>query len=82
MMTQPNPEHLTIEELLHPSDYSKAMDLRGQYLGDTCVCGGNLFHILGSFEEGILTFYFLDGECVNCGSFVTLPYPKEADDNA
>lgn len=78
-MTTPaqNPEYITIEELLHPSDYSKAADYRGQYLGDYCVCGGDLFHMIGSFEDGELVFYFLDGECVNCGSLVTLPYVKE-----
>ena len=78
----PNPDNISIQELLHPTDYSQAMDLRGSYLGDYCVCGGDLFHMIGSFEDGELIFYFLDGECVNCGSLVTLPYVRKEDDNA
>jgi len=65
-----------IRELLHPTDYSRAMDLRGEPIGDVCVCGGDVFHALVAFDEGELCFYFLDGECTNCGSMVTLPYPK------
>jgi hypothetical protein len=38
--------------------------------------------MIGAFEEGELIFYFLDGECVNCGSLVTLPYPKKDNNNA
>lgn len=75
-----NPEYISIQELLHPADYSRAMDLRGTYLGDSCLCGSDLFHIIGSFFEGELTFYFLDGECVNCGSLVTLPYIRKEED--
>jgi hypothetical protein len=82
MIPAQNPEHIHIKDLLHPSDYSKAMDLRGSAIGDYCICGGDLFHMIGAFEEGELIFYFLDGECVNCGSLVTLPYPKKDDDNA
>jgi len=81
-MTTPaqNPDNITIQELLHPSDYSKAADYRGQYLGDYCICGSDLFHMIGSFEDGELIFYFLDGECVNCGSLVTLPYIRKEED--
>lgn len=75
-------EPISIQEMLHPSDYSKASDYRGVYLGDRCLCGSELFHLIGSFENGELTFYFLDGECLNCGSLVTLPYPREGGDDA
>jgi len=44
------------------------------------TCEENLvFHALVAFDQGELCFYFLDGECVNCGSMVTLPYPKNED---
>lgn len=68
-----------IRELLHPTDYSHAMDLRGESIGDVCICGGNVFHALVAFSEGELCFYFLDGECADCGSMVTLPYPENKD---
>ena len=68
-----------IRELLHPTDYSHAMDLRGESIGDVCVCGGDVFHALVAFDQGEICFYFLDGECANCGSMVTLPHPKHED---
>jgi hypothetical protein len=60
---------------LFKKDYSKAMDLRGYPIGDTCVCGSELFTAVIAFEQGEICFYFLDGECVDCGSLVTLPTP-------
>lgn len=72
-MTQ---ESKHIRDLLHPTDYSKAMDLRGQTLGNTCICGCEVFIALIAFDElKEISFYFLDGECANCGSMVTLPTP-------
>lgn len=75
-MNQENDDAIDIRELLHSTDYSHAMDLRGQSIGDVCLCGGSVFHALVAFDKGELCFYFLDGECANCGSMVTLPYPK------
>jgi hypothetical protein len=68
-----------IRELLHPTDYTHAMDLRGESIGDVCVCGGDVFHALVAFDQGEICFYFLDGECANCGSMVTLPHPPHED---
>lgn len=80
MMNQENEsEAKAIRELLHPTDYTHAMDLRGEPIGDVCICGGDVFHALVAFDQGELCFYFLDGECANCGSMVTLPYPKNED---
>jgi hypothetical protein len=77
MMSQ---ESKDVRELLHPTDYSKAMDLRGQTLGTTCVCGCEVFIALIAFDEyKEINFYFLDGECANCGSMVTLPYPNDVE---
>lgn len=64
-----------IRDLLHKIDYSKAMDLRGNPIGDICVCGCEFFVMLGGFVDGEMSFYFLDGECAGCGSMVTLPTP-------
>jgi len=60
---------------LFKKDYSKAIDLRGNSIGDVCVCGSELFTAIVAFDHGEIAFYFLDGECVNCGSLVTLPTP-------
>jgi len=73
-------ESKDIRELLRRVDYSKAMDLRDTPIGDICVCGCEVFVMLGGFIDGEVSFYFLDGECASCGSMVTLPTPKEEDD--
>ena len=73
-------ESKDIRELLRRVDYSKAMDLRDTPIGDICVCGCEVFVMLGGFMDGEVSFYFLDGECASCGSMVTLPTPKEEDD--
>ena len=72
MMTEQNPKEI---KDLFKKDYSKAMDLRGHPIGDICVCGSELFTAIVAFEQGEICFYFLDGECVYCGSLVTLPTP-------
>lgn len=75
-----------IRDLLHNIDYSKAIDLRGAPIGDICVCGCDVFIMLGGFIEGDIAFWFTDGECAGCGSMVTLPTPidgeQEDDDDA
>ena len=73
-------ESKDIRELLRRVDYSKAMDLRDTPIGDICVCGCEVFAMLGGFLNGEVAFYFLDGECASCGSMVTLPIPKEEED--
>jgi hypothetical protein len=73
-------ESKDIRELLRRVDYSKAMDLRDTPIGDICVCGCEVFVMLGGFVDGEVSFYFLDGECASCGSMVTLPTPKEDND--
>lgn len=71
-----------IRDLLHKIDYSKAMDLRGNPIGDICVCGCDLFVMIGGFLDGEIAYYFTDGECASCGSMVTLPTPIDGDPDA
>lgn len=71
-----SPKHITD----YITDYEKSMDLRGNSIGDVCVCGCTVFKALVSFEDSEISMYFLDGECLNCGSLVTLPYPEEGND--
>ena len=68
-----------IRELLHLVDYSKSMDLRGEPT-EVCVCGCEIFVMLGGFVDGEIAFYFLDAECASCGSMVTLPAPTGGGD--
>ena len=75
-------ESKDIRDLLHKIDYSRAMDLRGNPIGDICVCGSDVFVLLGGFVDGEIAFYFTDGECASCGSMVTLPTPVDGDDDA
>lgn len=66
----------TIRDIIHHGDYTQAMDLRGHPIGTSCMCGSEIFIALISFDESKeIAFYFLDAECVNCGSLVTLPTP-------
>lgn len=73
-------ESKDIRDLLHNIDYSRAMDLRGNPIGDVCICGCDIFVLLGGFSEGEIAFYFTDAECAGCGSMVTLPTPVDEDD--
>jgi len=75
-----NLEPESIRNLLNKRDYSKSMDLRGVPIGDICVCGSEMFITIVAFHKKELCFYFLDGECANCGSMVTLPYPDDEED--
>lgn len=68
-----------IRELFHLADYSKSMDLRGEPT-EVCVCGCDIFIMLGGFVDGAMAFYFVDAECASCGSMVTLPTPTGEDD--
>ncbi len=72
-----NEEPKDIRDLLHKNDYSNAMDLRGVPIGDVCVCGSEVFIALIAFQKKEICFYFLDGECAECGSMVTLPFPGD-----
>ena len=70
-----------IRDLLHNIDYSRAMDLRGNPIGDVCVCGCDVFVMLGGFVDNEIAFYFTDAECAGCGSMVTLPTPIDGEAN-
>lgn len=67
-----------IRELFHLADYSRSMDLRGEPT-EVCVCGCDIFVMLGGFVDGEMAFYFVDAECASCGSMVTLPTPTGED---
>ena len=46
-----------------------------------CPCGSQVFSVMASFEDYELSWYFLDGTCVNCGNLVTVPCPVDKDES-
>ena len=55
-----------------PSDYDNAIDMRGTPT-HVCVCGCNVWKILAIFENYEISTYFLEMECVKCGTWATAP---------
>ena len=55
----------------------RGADLRSFGPTHTCVCGSMMFTTVVMFEDYELSFWSLDGECVDCGAFVTLPCPVD-----
>lgn len=54
----------------------KAMDLRGNPTHE-CVCGSNIWNIRAMFENYEISQYFLEMDCVKCGSLATAPTPLD-----
>ena len=54
-----------------------ATDLRN--LGPThiCTCGCTVFETIVSFEDYEISWWFLEGTCLNCGNKLTLPCPVD-----
>lgn len=59
---------------LKPEDYNHAMDLRGAPT-HVCACGCDIWNLKVTFDDNQISQYFLDMECVNCGSVATAPTP-------
>jgi ferredoxin-like protein FixX len=56
-------------------DYTKALDVRGEPTM-VCPCGCYVWNLKVSFdEEGVITTYFTDMECIECGTLATAPMP-------
>lgn len=64
--------------LVRDLDLGAAADLRDVGPVLDCICGTNLWRILGSFDEsGELSFYFLDIVCAGCGAVAKAPTPED-----
>ena len=61
---------------LKPENYNRAMDLRGRPT-HVCPCGCNIWNLKVVFDDFEIATYFLDMECVNCGSLATAPTPVD-----
>lgn len=49
-----------------------AMDLRGNPTHE-CICGSRVFYIKAAFDDYEIGSYYLDMQCVECGSLATAP---------
>lgn len=54
----------------------RAMDLRGNPTHE-CVCGSNIWNIRATFENYEIAQYFLEMDCIKCGSLATAPTPLD-----
>ena len=63
------------QEQEEPSQ-EQSMDLRGP-ASHECICGSNQFYIRAIFDNYEIAQYFLDMQCVNCGSLLTAPTPVD-----
>jgi hypothetical protein len=61
---------------LKPNNYNHAMDLRGRPT-HVCPCGCNIWNLKVIFENFEIATYFLDMECISCGSLATAPTPVD-----
>lgn len=53
-----------------------------RWVGPTeiCLCGCDLFIMLGTFSEGEVVGYFVDVKCMHCGATLTAPTMTEDED--
>jgi hypothetical protein len=61
---------------LRPESYDKSMDMRGTPT-HVCPCGSQIWSLKVIFEDFEIATYFLDMECVSCGSVATAPTPVD-----
>ena len=61
---------------LKPDNYDSSIDLRGTPT-HLCPCGSYIWNVKVVFEDYEIATYFLDMECVSCGSVATAPTPVD-----
>jgi hypothetical protein len=61
---------------LRPESYDNSMDIRGTPT-HLCPCGSQIWNLKVIFENFEIATYFLDMECVSCGSVATAPTPVD-----
>jgi len=60
-------------------DLTQAVDYRPMITHE-CVCGSALFRVICSFENHEIATYFLDMECIICGSRYNAPTLVDIDE--
>jgi len=61
---------------MRPLNYDSSIDLRGTPT-HVCPCGSVVWDVKVVFEDYEIATYFLDMECVSCGSVATAPTPLD-----
>jgi len=61
---------------LRPESYDNSMDIRGTPT-HLCPCGSQIWNLKVIFDYFEIATYFLDMECVSCGSVATAPTPVD-----
>ncbi len=64
---------------LRPESYDNSIDLRGTPT-HLCPCGSQIWNLKVIFEDYEIATYFLDMECVSCGSVATAPTPVDREE--
>ena len=54
-----------------------ASDMRSLGPTHVCPCGGTVFETIVSFYDYEISWWFLDGKCINCGNLLRLPCPVD-----
>jgi hypothetical protein len=54
----------------------ESMDLRGTPTHE-CICGSKVFNLPVCFQDFEIATYFLEMQCVECGSMYTAPTPLD-----
>ncbi len=57
-------------------EQAPGMDLRGTPTHE-CICGSQVFYLKAVFNDYEIATYFLDMQCVECGSLATAPTPLD-----
>ena len=66
-----------VEEARQEEEHQlNAMYLRGTPTHE-CVCGSRIFYIRAVFDDYEIATYFLEMQCVECGSLATAPTPLD-----
>lgn len=66
-----------LEQLEQIEEFQKkSMDLRGKPT-HKCICGSSIWNVKAAFEDYEIAQYFLEMECVACGSIATAPTPLD-----
>jgi hypothetical protein len=67
-----------IDEIVKAAEEAEAnaLDLRGTPTHE-CICGSNIWSVKAIFQDFEISSYFLDMQCLECGTLATAPTPLD-----
>jgi hypothetical protein len=67
-----------IDEIVRVAEEAEAnaLDLRGTPTHE-CICGSNIWSVRAIFQDFEISSYFLDMQCMECGTLATAPTPLD-----